>query len=36
VKARIDALVWGALRAVPYAYCFALGMMFEQLIGGAK
>jgi len=36
MKRRLDALAWGALRAVPYGYCFALGMMFQQLIGGAK
>lgn len=36
MKARVNALAWGIVRAVPYAYCFALGMMFAQLIGGAK
>lgn len=36
MKARMDALAWGIVRAVPYAYAFTLGMMFAQLIGGAK
>lgn len=33
---RIDALAWGIVRALPYAYCFALGLMFAQLIEVAK
>lgn len=36
MKARINAIAWGVFHAVPYAYCFALGMLFQQLIGGAK
>jgi hypothetical protein len=36
MKARIDALAWGIVRALPYAYAFALGVMFEQIIGCAK
>ncbi len=36
MKGRIDALAWGIVRALPYAYAFTLGMMLQQFIGGAK
>lgn len=36
MSARIDALAWGIVRAVPYAYAFTLGMMLQQVFGVAK
>lgn len=36
MKACIDALAFGVVSVIPYAYAVLLGMMLQQLIGGAK
>lgn len=35
MKGRIDALAWGIVRALPYAYAITLGMLFQAIRGGA-
>lgn len=36
MKPRIDALALRLIILLPYGYAVALGMMLQQLIGGAK
>lgn len=36
VKARIDALALRVIVLLPYGYAVALGMMLQQIFGGAK
>ena len=33
---RFKPLAVAILQMLPYAYCFGLGMLLQQLIGGAK
>jgi hypothetical protein len=36
MKARLDALALRLMAAVPYVYAVLLGMLLQQLFGGAK
>lgn len=36
MKTRINAFMDFLLCVIPFVYCFALGMVFQQLIGEAK
>lgn len=36
MKARINAFMGFLLSVIPFVYCFALGMVFQQLIREAK
>ena len=36
MRARLDALAMGILAAMPYAYCFYLGLLTGHIFGGAK
>ena len=36
MKTRIDALAFGVVCVIPYAYAVLLGMLLQQVFGGAK